>query len=177
MGTIVELSWPCHGDGHVTHLNLNGGSAIFGVCMPSKDKKQWYRDTLEPAVKKFPERRDKFQTDSGLAIDPLYSPEDLQSRGLDYNNDLSYPGEYPYTRGVQANTYRGKVWTMRQYSGYGSASETNERFRYLLDQGQTGLSIAFDLPTQIGYDSDDIQAKGEVGKVGVHICSLADMET
>ena len=124
--------------------------------MPSKDKKQWQRDTLEPVVKRFPERRDLFQTDSGLDIDSLYSPEDLESQGLDYNNDLSYPGEYPYTRGVQPNTYRGRVWTMRQYSGYGSAAETNERFRYLLEQGQTGLSIAFDLPTQIGYDSDHV---------------------
>jgi methylmalonyl-CoA mutase N-terminal domain/subunit len=145
--------------------------------MPSKDKKQWQRDTLEPQIKRFQERRGKFETDSGLEIDSLYSPEDLQSQGLDYNNDLSYPGEYPYTRGVQPNTYRGRVWTMRQYSGYGSAAETNERFRYLLDQGQTGLSIAFDLPTQIGYDSDHLLAKGEVGKVGVPICSLDDMET
>ena len=145
--------------------------------MPSTDKKQWKRDTLDPSVKKFPERRVNFQTDSGLNIDPLYSPEDLQAQGLDYDNDLGYPGEYPYTRGVQPNTYRGRVWTMRQYSGYGSAAETNERFRYLLDQGQTGLSIAFDLPTQIGYDSDHLLAKGEVGKVGVPICSLVDMET
>ena len=145
--------------------------------MPSKDKKQWQRDTLEPQIKRFQERRGKFETDSGLEIDSLYSPEDLQSQGLDYNNDLSYPGEYPYTRGVQPNTYRGRVWTMRQYSGFGSAAETNERFRYLLDQGQTGLSIAFDLPTQIGYDSDHLLAKGEVGKVGVPICSLDDMET
>ena len=145
--------------------------------MPSKDKKQWQRDTLEPQIKRFQERRGKFETDSGLEIDSLYSPEDLQSQGLDYNDDLSYPGEYPYTRGVQPNTYRGRVWTMRQYSGYGSAAETNERFRYLLDQGQTGLSIAFDLPTQIGYDSDHLLAKGEVGKVGVPICSLDDMET
>ena len=145
--------------------------------MPSKDKKQWRRDTLEPAVRRFPERLEKFQTDSGLDIDSLYSPEDLQFQGSDYDNDLGYPGEYPYTRGVQPNTYRGRVWTMRQYSGYGSAEETNDRFRYLLDQGQTGLSIAFDLPTQIGYDSDHLLAKGEVGKVGVPICSLEDMET
>ena len=145
--------------------------------MPSKDKKQWVKETLEPAVKRFPERREKFLTDSGLNIDPLYSPEDLQAQGLDYDKDLGYPGEFPYTRGVQPNTYRGRVWTMRQYSGYGSAADTNERFRYLLEQGQTGLSIAFDLPTQIGYDSDHRLAKGEVGKVGVPICSLEDMET
>ena len=145
--------------------------------MPSSDKKQWKQETLDPAVKRFPERRETFQTDSGLDIDSLYSPEDLQSQGLDYDNDLGYPGEFPYTRGVQPNTYRGRVWTMRQYSGYGTAADTNERFRYLLENGQTGLSIAFDLPTQIGYDSDHLLAKGEVGKVGVPICSLEDMET
>ena len=156
---------------------IGGSAAFLELGMPSKDNKQWQRETLEPSVKRFPERREKFQTDSGLAIDPLYSPEDLQSQGLDYGQDIGYPGEYPYTRGVQPNTYRGRVWTMRQYSGYGTAAETNERFRYLLDQGQTGLSIAFDLPTQIGYDSDHLLAKGEVGKVGVPICSLEDMET
>ncbi|MDE0824014.1 MAG: methylmalonyl-CoA mutase family protein [Dehalococcoidia bacterium] len=145
--------------------------------MPSSDKKQWKQETLDPAVKKFPERRENFQTDSGLDIGPLYNPEDLNAQGLDYDNDLGYPGEFPYTRGVQPNTYRGRVWTMRQYSGFGTAAETNERFRYLLDNGQTGLSIAFDLPTQIGYDSDHLLAKGEVGKVGVPICSLEDMET
>ncbi|NQW22329.1 MAG: methylmalonyl-CoA mutase family protein [SAR202 cluster bacterium] len=145
--------------------------------MPSSDKKQWQKETLEPAVKKFPERREKFQTDSGLDIDPLYTPDDLPPEDLDYNKDLGYPGEFPYTRGVQPNTYRGRVWTMRQYSGYGTAADTNQRYRYLLDQGQTGLSVAFDLPTQIGYDSDHRLANGEVGKVGVPICSLADMET
>ena len=145
--------------------------------MPSSDKEQWKQETLDPAVKRFPERRENFQTDSGLDIAPLYNPEDLNAQGLDYDNDLGYPGEFPYTRGVQPNTYRGRVWTMRQYSGYGTAAETNERFRYLLDNGQTGLSIAFDLPTQIGYDSDHLLANGEVGKVGVPICSLEDMET
>ena len=145
--------------------------------MPSSDKEQWKQETLNPAVKRFPERRENFQTDSGLDIAPLYNPEDLNAQGLDYGNDLGYPGEFPYTRGVQPNTYRGRVWTMRQYSGYGTAAETNERFRYLLDNGQTGLSIAFDLPTQIGYDSDHLLANGEVGKVGVPICSLEDMET
>ena len=145
--------------------------------MPSSDKEQWKQETLDPAVKRLPERRENFQTDSGLDIAPLYNPEDLNAQGLDYDNDLGYPGEFPYTRGVQPNTYRGRVWTMRQYSGYGTAAETNERFRYLLDNGQTGLSIAFDLPTQIGYDSDHLLANGEVGKVGVPICSLEDMET
>ena len=145
--------------------------------MPSSDKEQWKQETLDPAVKRFPERRENFLTDSGLDIAPLYNPEDLNAQGLDYGNDIGYPGEFPYTRGVQPNTYRGRVWTMRQYSGYGTAAETNERFRYLLDNGQTGLSIAFDLPTQIGYDSDHLLANGEVGKVGVPICSLEDMET
>jgi methylmalonyl-CoA mutase N-terminal domain/subunit len=145
--------------------------------MPSKNKKQWRKDTLEPTVERFPERKESFETDSGLTIDPLYVPEDLKAQELDFNRDIGYPGEFPYTRGVQPNTYRGRVWTMRQYSGYGTAAETNQRYRYLLEQGQTGLSVAFDLPTQIGYDSDHPLAKGEVGKVGVPICSLEDMET
>ena len=145
--------------------------------MPSKNKKQWRKDTLEPSVERFPERKESFETDSGLTIDPLYAPEDLKAQELDFDRDIGYPGEFPYTRGVQPNTYRGRVWTMRQYSGYGTAAETNQRYRYLLEQGQTGLSVAFDLPTQIGYDSDHPLAKGEVGKVGVPICSLEDMET
>ena len=145
--------------------------------MPSKNKKQWQKDTLKPTVERFPERKESFETDSGLTIDPLYVPEDLEAQKLDFNRDIGYPGEFPYTRGVQPNTYRGRVWTMRQYSGYATAAETNQRYRYLLEQGQTGLSVAFDLPTQIGYDSDHPLAKGEVGKVGVPICSLEDMET
>ncbi len=145
--------------------------------MPSKDKQQWLQETLQPAVTRYPERRASFETDSGLAIDPLYSPEDLASRGYDYGEDVGFPGEFPYTRGVQASAYRGRVWTMRQYSGYATAEDTNRRFRYLLEQGQTGLSVAFDLPTQIGYDSDHPLARGEVGKVGVPICSIEDMET
>ena len=159
--------------------------------MPSKSKKQWLEETLGQAVEKFPERNSKFQTDSDIKIESLYDPEDLESpgsesrgfgsRGLDsrpfdYHRDLGYPGEFPYTRGVQPNTYRGRLWTMRQYSGYATAADTNRRFRYLLEQGQTGLSVAFDLPTQIGYDSDHPMAQGEVGKVGVPICSLEDME-
>ncbi len=145
--------------------------------MPSKDKQQWQEETLGPAVARFPERRDSFETDSGIPIDSLYVPEDLSSDGNGYFEGIGYPGEFPYTRGVQPNVYRGRVWTMRQYSGYATAADTNERFRYLLEQGQTGLSVAFDLPTQIGYDSDHPLAKGEVGKVGVPICSLEDMET
>ncbi len=145
--------------------------------MPSKDKQQWQEDTLRPAVARYPERRETFETDSGLAIEPLYAPGDLDSRGHDYAEDIGFPGEFPYTRGVQPSVYRGRVWTMRQYSGYATAEDTNRRFRYLLEQGQTGLSVAFDLPTQIGYDSDHPLAKGEVGKVGVPICSIEDMET
>ena len=144
--------------------------------MPSNSKKQWLEKTLGPAIKKFPERQEEFLTDSGLSIDPLYAPEDLAAQDLDYNRELGYPGEYPYTRGVQPNTYRGRVWTMRQYAGYATAADTNQRYRYLLEQGQTGLSVAFDLPTQIGYDSDHPLAKGEAGKVGVPICSVEDME-
>ena len=145
--------------------------------MPSKDKQQWQEETLAPAVARYPERRTAFETDSGLPIEPLYAPEDLDDRGHDYADDVGFPGEFPYTRGVQPSAYRGRVWTMRQYSGYATAADTNRRFRYLLEQGQTGLSVAFDLPTQIGYDSDHPLAKGEVGKVGVPICSLEDMET
>ncbi len=144
--------------------------------MPSENKEQWLANTLAPAVKKFKERQPEFHTDSGLTIEPLYSPEDLTAQDQDYLQDLGYPGEFPYTRGVQPNTYRGRIWTMRQYSGYATAVDTNRRFRYLLEQGQTGLSVAFDLPTQIGYDSDDPVALGEVGKVGVPICTLEDME-
>ena len=154
--------------------------------MPSKSRKQWLAETLGPATEKYPERQSKFLTDSDIEIEPLYGPEDLDSRdldsrgfdsrGFDYHEDLGYPGEFPYTRGVQPNTYRGRLWTMRQYSGYATAADTNRRFRYLLEQGQTGLSVAFDLPTQIGYDSDHPMAQGEVGKVGVPICSLEDME-
>ena len=145
--------------------------------MPSRDKHQWREETLSPAVERYPERRPAFETDSGLPIDALYAPEDLDDRGYDYAHDIGFPGEFPYTRGVQPSAYRGRVWTMRQYSGYATAEDTNRRFRYLLEQGQTGLSVAFDLPTQIGYDSDHPLAKGEVGKVGVPICSLDDMET
>ena len=145
--------------------------------MPSKDKQQWREETLAPAVERYPERRPAFETDSGLPIDALYAPEDLSDRGFEYGEDIGFPGEFPYTRGVQPSAYRGRVWTMRQYSGYATAEDTNRRFRYLLEQGQTGLSVAFDLPTQIGYDSDHPLAKGEVGKVGVPICSLEDMET
>ncbi len=126
--------------------------------------------------KKPPQERDvPFETSSGRPVKPLYAAEDLD--GFDYMQKLGLPGEYPFTRGVQPTMYRGRFWTMRQYAGFSDAEESNRRYKYLLSQGQTGLSVAFDLPTQIGFDPDDDMAEGEVGKVGVSICSLADMET
>ncbi len=142
--------------------------------MANKTKQEWRETILAPALKRAAERQTKFETSSGLEIDTVYTPEDLVN--FDFARDLGYPGDYPFTRGVQANMYRGRVWTIRQYAGFGTAEETNQRYRYLLEQGQTGLSIAFDLPTQIGYDSDHPLARGEVGKVGVAIDSLQDME-
>jgi methylmalonyl-CoA mutase N-terminal domain/subunit len=142
--------------------------------MPSKDKREWSDNTLGPLKQRFGERRERFETDSGLEVDAAYTPEDRD--GADDGEKVGYPGEYPYTRGIQPNMYRGRLWTMRQYSGMASPEESNRRYRYLLDEGQTGLSIAFDLPTQIGYDSDHPLALGEVGRVGVPVSSLADME-
>ena len=135
---------------------------------------RWRSTTRARAVAASPERRDRFETTSGLEIADLYTPADTAS--LDEDRDLGRPGEYPFTRGVQPTMYRGRLWTMRQYAGFATAEETNARFRYLLEQGQTGLSVAFDLPTQMGYDSDATEAEGEVGRVGVPISSLADME-
>ena len=136
--------------------------------------KQWEETTRNPALKRHPERKAEFKTPSGIPIPPILTPGDSST---DYLERLGFPGEYPFTRGVQPTMYRGRYWTMRQYAGYATAEESNIRYRYLLDQGQTGLSVAFDLPTQIGYDSDDPIARGEVGKVGVAISSLQDMET
>ena len=143
----------------------------------STSKQEWQDSTLSRVTQRFPERREQFATDSGLDLDAVYTPEDGTPGGGKYADTIGYPGEFPYTRGVQPNMYRGRIWTMRQYAGYATAAATNERYRYLLENGQTGLSVAFDLPTQIGYDSDHPLAEGEVGKVGVPICSLADMET
>ena len=142
--------------------------------MPSDNKDQWREAALEPLKNRFGERQDSFSTSSDIDVDTVYTPEDLD--GFDYSEKLGYPGEYPYTRGVQPNMYRGRLWTMRQYAGLASPEESNRRYRYLLDQGQTGLSVAFDLPTQTGYDSDHLMARGEVGRVGVPVSSLADME-
>ncbi len=140
-----------------------------------QEKKQAWDKKVESRLDKVPELKKVFKTDSNIEIKRLYTPVEIS--GLSYEKDLGLPGEYPYTRGVQPTMYRGRLWTMRQYAGFGSAEETNKRFKYLLEQGQTGLSIAFDLPTQIGYDSDHPLARGEVGKVGVAIDSLLDMET
>jgi methylmalonyl-CoA mutase N-terminal domain/subunit len=144
---------------------------------PGEDagRERWRETTRRKAVEAAPERRERFETSSGIEVQDLYTPAD--TAGLDEEADLGRPGEPPFTRGVQATMYRSRLWTMRQYAGFSTAEETNRRFRYLLGQGQTGLSVAFDLPTQMGYDSDAPEAEGEVGRVGVPISSLADMET
>ncbi len=134
--------------------------------------KRWEEQVLGPVIKRFPERKPQFTTPAGIPLPAVKTP----SEG-DYLEKLGFPGEYPFTRGIQPTMYRGRFWTMRQYAGYASAEESNKRYRFLLEQGQTGLSVAFDLPTQIGYDADEAIAAGEVGKVGVSISSLEDMET
>ena len=134
----------------------------------------WEKTTLRQGLSSFPERRDRFITTSSEEINRLYTPLDIAE--MDYLADLGLPGEYPYTRGVHPTLHRGRMWTMRMFSGFGTAQETNLRFKYLLDQGQTGLSVAFDLPTLMGFDSDDPEATGEFGKCGVAISSLKDME-
>jgi len=140
----------------------------------SSSKREWLEATYARSVQRVPERDYPFEMSDGTPVDPVYAPEDLD--GWDYLRQAGFPGEFPFTRGVQPTMYRGRLWTMRQYAGFGDAEESNRRYRYLLEQGQTGLSVAFDLPTQIGYDSDDPHSEGEVGKVGVAIASLADME-
>lgn len=140
-----------------------------------KALEEWRENNYGKTVDAFGERKDEFKSDSEIKQKPLYTPLDLE--GIDEVEDIGFPGKYPFTRGVYSTMYRSRLWTMRQYAGFGTAKETNERFRYLLEQGQTGLSVAFDLPTQIGYDSDHPLAQGEVGKVGVAIDTLADMET
>ncbi|MHB8459357.1 MAG: acyl-CoA mutase large subunit family protein [Candidatus Limnocylindrales bacterium] len=140
---------------------------------PGRDA--WRTTIRAKALRGAPERREPFETSSGIEIADLYTPADIA--GLDEARDLGRPGEFPFTRGIQPTMFRSRFWTMRQYAGFATAAETNERFRYLLSEGQTGLSVAFDLPTQMGYDSDAPEAQGEVGRVGVPIASLADMET
>ncbi len=136
------------------------------------EKERWEKEMVEPLLGRFPERREEFATSSGIPVERLYLP---RCEDPEYSEKLGFPGEFPYTRGVQPTMYRGRFWTMRQYAGFATAAESNERYKYLLSQGQTGLSVAFDLPTQIGYDSDDPLAAGEVGRVGVSVPTLQDM--
>lgn len=140
--------------------------------MSDRTRKRWEQETLNKTLQRQPERKSEFQNSAGIEIDRLYTP----SADFDYDEKLGYPGEYPYTRGVYPTMYRGRLWTMRQYAGFASAEESNRRYKYLLQEGSRGLSVAFDLPTQIGYDSDHELAEGEVGRVGVPVSSLADME-
>lgn len=139
-----------------------------------KENEKWKENVVDKALSRFPERKEEFKTGSGEDVERLYTPEDIANG--DYETDLGFPGQYPYTRGVQPTMYRGRLWTMRMYAGFATAEESNKRYKYLVEQGSTGLSVAFDLPTQIGYDSDHSLSEGEVGKVGVAIDSLADME-
>ncbi len=139
----------------------------------NKDK-EWEKKVLSDFLAKLPERKKEFATSSGISVDRLFTP--LDTEGFDYTTDLGFPGEYPFTRGIYPTMYRARFWTMRQYAGFGTAEETNARFKYLLDHGQTGLSVAFDLPTQIGYDCDHPLSQGEVGKAGVSVSTLQDME-
>ncbi len=137
-------------------------------------KEKWDQGPVAKTLSKSPESKPVFTTISGTPVERLYTPLDV--KGIDYDRDLGYPGMFPFTRGVQPTMYRGRYWTMRQYAGFGDAKSTNERYRYLLKQGQTGLSVAFHLPTQAGYDSDHPLSMGEVGKVGVAIDSIEDMK-
>jgi methylmalonyl-CoA mutase N-terminal domain/subunit len=137
-------------------------------------QEQWEETTLQQWLARLPERDELFRNLSDMPIARLYTPADIPD--FDYLEELGFPGEYPFTRGIHATMYRGRLWTMRMFSGYGSAEETNERFKYLLKHGETGLSVAFDTPTLYGYDTDDPMAEGEFGKCGVAVSSLADME-
>ena len=143
------------------------------IMAHKNQRKKWQEEILKPSLEKFPERKSDFSTGSGIPLPRVSLPDE----DLSYQERLGLPGEKPFTRGVYPTMHRGRLWTMRQYAGFASAEESNQRYRYLLEQGQTGLSVAFDLPTQIGYDSDHSLAAGEVGKVGVPISSLRDMET
>ncbi|HQE19703.1 MAG TPA: methylmalonyl-CoA mutase family protein, partial [Aggregatilineales bacterium] len=138
------------------------------------EKARWQRETLARSLEKLPERQDEFITASGVPVERLYTPADLPD--FDYLTELGFPGEYPYTRGIHATMHRGRLWTMRMFAGFGTAEDTNARFKYLLSKGQTGLSVAFDLPTLYGYDTDAPEALGEFGKCGVAVSSLKDME-
>ncbi len=138
------------------------------------ERENWEEQTLKPALEKHPERKKSFQTVSLEDVERLYTPTDIDE--VDFARDISFPGQFPYTRGIHPTGYRGKLWTMRQFAGFSTPEETNARFKYLLEQGQTGLSVAYDLPTLMGYDADSPLSEGEVGKCGVAVSSLADME-
>ncbi|HEX6797518.1 MAG TPA: methylmalonyl-CoA mutase family protein, partial [Ktedonobacterales bacterium] len=144
------------------------------VAEIAEQQVEWERGSVAQSSQRMPERRKEFTTQSGMPIKRLYTPADTPD--FNYEQDLGFPGEYPYTRGVQPTMYRAKPWTMRMFAGFGTAEETNERFRYLLKQGQMGLSVAFDMATLYGYDHDHPMALGEFGKCGVAVSSLADME-
>ena len=148
--------------------NLNENESDY-----KKAHDKWVKEVLEPALAKHPERNKKFMTTSSQKVDRLYTP--LDNSGIEFGKDISYPGQFPYTRGIHSTMYRGRLWTMRMFAGFGSAEETNERFKYLLEQGNTGLSTAFDLPTLYGYDSDSPTAAGEFGECGVGVSSIEDM--
>ncbi len=154
---------------------LKGGIVTLNQEDLKGEYGRWKNGPYAKTCARFPERKEAFKGSSGIEVKPLYTPLDIEQ--IDYLSDLGFPGEYPYARGVQPTMYRGRFWTMRQYAGFATAEESNRRYKYLLEQGQTGLSVAFDRPTQIGYDSDHELSAGEVGKVGVAIDSLADMET
>ena len=156
-----------------TDAGKAGKSEVHMDSDHQKAYEKWKKEILEPALAKHPERREAFITTSSQKVDRLYTP--LDTAHIDFPRDISYPGEFPYTRGIHSTMYRGRLWTMRMFAGFGSARETNERFKYLLKQGQTGLSTAFDLPTLYGYDSDSSFAAGEFGECGVGVSSLEDM--
>ena len=137
-------------------------------------KSEWSKNTYSKHIKKHPERKEKFENLSWNEINSIYTPDDIAH--LDYIKDIGFPGEYPFLRGIHPTKYRGRLWTFRQFSGFGSAEETNQRYKYLLDHGETGLSVAFDYPTLYGYDTDHPLSRGEFGKCGVAISSLKDME-
>src|SRR4030043_1877176 len=139
-----------------------------------KDRLKWKKDVVHPSLETLPEAPDTFTTISGLEVKRLYTPEDISH--LDYSRDLGFPGQYPFTRGMYPTMYRGRAWTMRMFSGMGTAEDTNRRFKYLLGHGESGLSVAFDFPTLMGYCSDSPEAHGEVGKCGVAIANVNDME-
>src|ERR1041384_1988763 len=160
----------------INFVNLRGSMPeIKESSSPGeREKDRWEQETLAPALNKHPERKKSFQTVSLAEVDRLYTPADVAE--LDFNRDISFPRQVPYTRGIHPTGYRGKLWTMRQFAGFSTPEETNARFKYLLEQGQTGLSVAYDLPTLMGYDADSPLSEGEVGKCGVAVSSLADME-